>query len=160
MPKNPEEVTILLVEDDAAHARLIEKNLRRSNITNEVVKCGDGQQALDYIFHNGVQAHGAARYLLLLDLNMPGVNGYQVLERIKADPKTKTIPIIILTTTDDEREVKRCYELGCNVYITKPVDYEQFSEAIRRLGLFLTIVSMPEKQVAGTNGEGPAPDAQ
>ncbi|MGA2435551.1 MAG: response regulator [Bryobacteraceae bacterium] len=158
MAKNPEEVIILLVEDDAAHARLIEKNLRRSNITNEVVKCTDGQQALDYIFHNGVQVHGAGRYLLLLDLNMPGVNGYQVLERIKADPKTRTIPIIILTTTDDEREVKRCYDLGCNVYITKPVDYEQFSEAIRRLGLFLTIVSMPEKQLAGAAGAETAPD--
>ncbi|MGA2436261.1 MAG: response regulator [Bryobacteraceae bacterium] len=155
MSNKPEEVTILLVEDDAAHARLIEKNLRRSNIANEIVKCTDGQQALDYLFHDGVQSHSTGRYLILLDLNMPGVNGYQVLERIKADTKTRTIPIIILTTTDDAREVKRCYEMGCNVYITKPVDYDNFAEAIRRLGLFLTIVSMsiPEKAHPGHGGE-------
>ncbi|MGA2436873.1 MAG: response regulator [Bryobacteraceae bacterium] len=145
MLNNPEELIILLVEDDAAHACLIEKNLRRSNIMNEIVRCTDGQQALAFIFHSGVRIHGAGCYMILLDLNMPGVNGYQVLERIKADPKTRTIPIIILTTTDDEREIKRCYDLGCNVYITKPVDYENFAEAIHRLGLFLTIVSTPEK---------------
>ncbi|MGA2435383.1 MAG: response regulator [Bryobacteraceae bacterium] len=158
MPNKPEEVTILLVEDDAAHARLIEKNLRRSEIANEIVKCTDGQQALDYIFHN--QIYGTGRYLILLDLNMPEVNGYQVLERIKADSKTRTIPIIVLTTTDDEHEVKRCYELGCNVYITKPVDYEHFGEAIRRLRPFLTNVSMPEKVHPGHDAEEAATTAR
>jgi CheY-like chemotaxis protein len=83
----------------------------------------------------------------MLDLNMPVLDGYQVLERIKKDERTKRIPVIILTTTDEPREVRRCYELGCNVYITKPVDYEQFSEAIRKLGLFLLVATIP-------NGDG------
>ena len=74
---------------------------------------------------------------------MPVLDGYQVLEQIKANDRTKHIPVVILTTTDDAREVSRCYDLGCNVYITKPVDYQQFSEAIRRLGLFLSVVTVP-----------------
>jgi CheY-like chemotaxis protein len=145
MPKL-QEVTILLVEDDHGHARLIEKNLRRSNIRNKMVILSDGQQALDYLFGEGeYERDGAAAPLLvLLDLNLPVLDGYQVLERMKADERTKRIPVIILTTTDDEREVSRCYELGCNVYITKPVDYQQFSEAIRKLGLFLSVVIIPD----------------
>jgi CheY-like chemotaxis protein len=140
-----QEVTILVVEDDPGHARLIEKNLRRSNITNKVIKVGDGQQALDYLFGEGeyVGNERPSPLLVLLDLDMPVLDGYQVLERMKADERTKRIPVIILTTTDDAREVSRCYELGCNVYVTKPVDYEQFSEAICRLGLFLSVVTIP-----------------
>jgi CheY-like chemotaxis protein len=132
-------VTILLVEDDPGHARLIEKNLRRANITNDIVKATDGQQAVDYLFGNG----RSLSLLVLLDLNLPVLDGYQVLERMKADERTKRIPVIMLTTTDDSREVSRCYELGCNVYITKPVDYEQFSEAIRKLGLFMAVLMVP-----------------
>jgi CheY-like chemotaxis protein len=143
----PEEVVILLAEDDPGHARLIEKNLRRSNLTNEIIKLTDGQQALDYLLGNGTARRklDPSQVLVLLDLNMPGISGYQVLERLRANERTRYIPIIVLTTTDDAAEIKRCYELGCNVYITKPVDYEQFSEAIRRLGLFLTIVRMPDQ---------------
>ena len=135
-----EEITILLVEDDPGHARLIEKNLRRSSISNAIVTVGDGQQALDYLFNDDCPTS----LMVLLDLNMPVLDGYQVLERIKADEKTKHIPVIILTTTDDIREVSRCYDLGCNVYMTKPVDYQQFSESIRKLGLFLSVVTMPK----------------
>ena len=140
-----QEVTILLVEDDPGHARLIEKNLRRSNITNEVVIASDGQQALDYLFGEGEYAGSehALPLLVLLDLNMPMLDGYQVLERIKADDRTKRIPVVILTTTDDAREVSRCYDLGCNVYVTKPVDYGQLSDAISKLGLFLSVVTIP-----------------
>ena len=140
-----EEVTILLVEDDPGHARLIEKNLHRSGVTNEIVIAGDGQQGLDYLFGEGEHAGSgrATPLLVLLDLNMPGIDGFQVLERMKADERARRIPVIVLTTTDDRREVQRCYELGCNVYITKPVDYVQFSEAIRKLGLFLSIVRVP-----------------
>ena len=139
MPNLPE-VTILLVEDDPGHARLIEKNLRRANLTNSIVTVTDGQQAIDYLFNNG----RAQSLLVLLDLNLPVLDGYQVLERMKADERTKRIPVIILTTTDDTREISRCYELGCNVYINKPVDYEQFSEAIRKLGLFMAVLMIPE----------------
>jgi CheY-like chemotaxis protein len=139
-------VTILLVEDDPGHTRLIEKNLRRANIKNKMHFATDGQEAIDYLFCEGEYAKNkrASDLLVLLDLNLPGLDGYQVLERMKIDERTKRIPVIILTTTDDPREVARCYELGCNVYITKPVDYEQFSEAIRSLGLFLLVVMIPD----------------
>jgi CheY-like chemotaxis protein len=143
----PTEVTILLAEDDPGHARLIEKNLRRSGITNTIVTVGDGQRAIDYLFCEDNARGGevcAPPLLVLLDLNMPILDGYQVLERIKADERTKRIPVVILTTTDDLREVSRCYGLGCNVYVTKPIDYQQFSDAIRKLGLFLSIVTIPE----------------
>jgi CheY-like chemotaxis protein len=145
MPK-VQEVSILLVEDDPGHARLIEKNLRRSNITNAIVKAGDGQQALDYLFGEGRHAgdERPSPLLVLLDLNLPVLDGYQVLKRMKADERTRRIPVIVLTTTDDGREVTRCYELGCNVYMTKPVDYEQFSDAIRKIGLFLSVVTIPD----------------
>jgi len=140
------DITILLAEDDPGHARLIEKNLRRANIKNEIHFATNGQEALDYLFCEGEYAdnHHASHLLVLLDLNMPVLDGYQVLERMKADERTKCIPVIILTTTDDPREVNRCYELGCNVYITKPVDYEQFAEAMRKLGLFLLVVMIPD----------------
>ena len=105
----------------------------------------DGQQAVDYLFKQGdyVESPHVTPLLVLLDLNLPRLDGYQVLQRMKGDDRTKRIPVIILTTTDDKREVAKCYELGCNVYITKPVDYERFSEAIRKIGLFLSVVTVP-----------------
>jgi CheY-like chemotaxis protein len=141
-----QDVTILLVEDDPGHMRLIEKNLRRANIKNEIAFATNGQEALDYLFCEGgyTNKQPPSHPLVLLDLNLPVLDGYQVLERMKTDERTKRIPVIILTTTDDPREVVHCYELGCNVYITKPVDYEQFSEAIRKLGLFLMVVVIPD----------------
>ena len=144
---NKKSVTILLVEDDPGHARLIEKNLRRALIYNELVHVEDGRQAVDFIFCEGDYA-GRERphqLLVLLDLNMPVMDGFQVLERMKNNPETRTIPIIILTTTNDPREIKRCYELGCNIYVTKPVDYEQFSDAISKLGLMLSIIKVPNE---------------
>jgi CheY-like chemotaxis protein len=139
-------VTMVLVEDDPGHARLIERNLRRAHITNDIVVLGDGQEAVEYFFPEGedVAARRVMPLLVLLDLNLPGVDGYQVLARLKADERTRRIPVIILTTTDDPRDIKRCYDLGCKVYITKPVEHEQFAEAIRKLGLFLSVVKVPE----------------
>jgi CheY-like chemotaxis protein len=141
-----QDVTILLVEDDPGHTRLVEKNLRRAHIKNGIHFATNGQEAIDYLFCEGEYANNkrASDLLVLLDLNLPVLDGYQVLERMKGDERTKRIPVIILTTTDDPREVSRCYELGCNVYITKPVEYEQFSEAIRNLGLFLLVVMIPD----------------
>ena len=143
-----EPLTLLLVEDDPGHARLIEKNLRRANISNDIIKVSDGQQALDYLFAEGEYAGSepSSPLLVLLDLNLPVLDGYQVLQRMKAEQRTKRIPVIVLTTTDAPREVSRCYELGCNVYVTKPVDYEQFSEAIRKLGLFLSVITVPNER--------------
>jgi len=138
-------VTIVLAEDDAGHARLIQKNLRRAGISNPIQWCQNGPATLDFIQGSAEfegQPHNS-NILLLLDLNMPVMDGYHTLERLKADNDTKRIPIIILTTTGDAREVKRCYELGCNIYITKPVDYDGFSNAIRELGLFLSVITIP-----------------
>ena len=139
-------VTILLVEDKPGHARLVEKNLRRANINNPIVTVGDGGQAMAYVFREGPYSDVPMpeNLLVLLDLNLPVMDGYQVLRRMKENEATRRIPVIILTTTDDPREIHRCYDLGCNVYLTKPVDYEDFSEAIRKLGLFLSVVAIPE----------------
>ncbi len=140
-------VTILLVEDDPGHALLIEKNLRRAGIANRILKLDTGQKAVDFLFKQGEYRDDVQPMpvLLLLDLNLPVLDGYQVLSIMKKDDRTRAIPIVILTTTDNPQEVARCYELGCNVYITKPVEYEKFSEAIRRIGLFLSIVKIPEQ---------------
>ncbi|HEU0264139.1 MAG TPA: response regulator [Geobacterales bacterium] len=139
-------VTILLVEDDPGHARLIEKNLRRAAVANVIVSLDNGQKALDFLFKQGAYTDDTTPMplLVLLDLNMPVMDGYQVLKRLKADDRTKKIPVVVLTTTDNPNEIGKCYELGCNVYVTKPVEYDDFCEAIRQLGLFLTIVKVPE----------------
>ena len=143
-------VVILIAEDDEGHFSLINRNLQRAGLVNPVVRFSDGQQALDYLYGEGAFA-GAGRaspLLVLLDLNMPVLDGYQVLKQMKADESTRRIPVIILTTTDDEREVSHCYDLGCNVYMTKPVDYAEFSEAIRQIGLFLSVVTIPDGEDA------------
>lgn len=142
---SPDSVTILLVEDDPGHARLIEKNLRRGRITNELIIIRDGKEAEDYLFGEGkyVGFQRPSQLLVLLDLNLPVKDGFQVLQRLKSDDKTKLIPVVVVTSTDDSREVLRCYELGCNVFITKPVDYQKFCDAIKNLGLFLSVVSWP-----------------
>jgi len=145
MPENDLSVTIVMVEDDPGHARLIEKNLRRAHIANDIVVLRDGQEAVAYFFPDDpdTTTRRTTPLLVLLDLNLPGLDGYQVLIRLKADEHTRRIPVIILTTTDDPREIARCYDLGCNVYLTKPVVYERFAEAIRQLGLFLSVVKIP-----------------
>jgi CheY-like chemotaxis protein len=140
-----ESLTIILAEDDDGHASLIHRNLQRAGLVNGFIRVKDGQEALDLLRNEGDfvdrEIHGD--FLLLLDINMPRVDGVEVLRQIKADTKLASTPVIMLTTTDDPREVERCYKLGCNVYITKPVAYEQFVEAIRQLGLFLQVVKVP-----------------
>jgi CheY-like chemotaxis protein len=139
------ELVILLAEDDDGHAYLIQQNMQDAGLANRVVHVRDGQEALDFIYCAGAYSDRLPNgpLLLLLDINMPRVDGVEVLRRLKADPKTDELPVIVLTTTDDPREVKRCYELGCSSYVTKPVEYDKFVEAIRRLGLFLAIVKVP-----------------
>jgi CheY-like chemotaxis protein len=140
------EVTIVMIEDDEGHARLIEKNVRRAGVNNEIVPFTNGTSALDFIL--GTDRSGEVsrdRYLLvLLDLNLPDMSGIDILEKIKGNEHTKRLPVVILTTTDDEREIQRCYDLGANVYITKPVDYENFAHAIRQLGLFFAVIQIPQ----------------
>jgi CheY-like chemotaxis protein len=138
---------ILLAEDDDGHATLVQRNLTRAGVANKVVRVSDGQAALDFVRREGPYADRPANasLLLLLDINMPRVDGVEVLRQIKADPRTEPIPVIVLTTTDDPREVQRCYELGCGIYVTKPVSYDAFVEAVNRLGLFLSIVQVPRE---------------
>jgi len=133
---------IVLVEDDPGHALLIEKNLRRAGLANKIILLRDGREAMDFLFP-AVVAVDASPVLVLLDLNLPVLDGYEVLKRLKHDVRTSRIPVVILTTTDNPQEVARCYGLGCNVYVTKPVDYAQFSETINKLGMFLSIFRVP-----------------
>jgi CheY-like chemotaxis protein len=140
------DVVILIADDDAGHARLIEKNLARVGLANPILRFADGQEILDFLFRRGP---GAIRvsdtpYLLLLDIRMPKIDGVEVLRQVKADPELRKIPVSMLTTTDDPREVERCHALGCGNYLVKPVDYDKFSEVIRHLGLFISLVQVPE----------------
>ena len=143
---SPHAVTIVMIEDDQGHARLIEKNIRRAGVNNEIASFADGASALDYLL--GADKTGAVSsqrsLLILLDLNLPDMAGMDILSRIKANPHVKRSPVIVLTTTDDAQEIKKCYDLGANLYVTKPVNYEAFAHAIRQLGLFFSIVQVPE----------------
>lgn len=138
-------VCIVMIEDDEGHARLIERNIRRAGVSNDIAPFKSGTAAVDYLMGpDGSGEVSANRHLLiLLDLNLPDMSGVDILEKVKSNANTRRIPVIVLTTTDDEREVKRCYDLGANVYITKPVNYEAFANAIRQLGLFLSVIQVP-----------------
>ncbi|MBR1206492.1 MULTISPECIES: response regulator [unclassified Bradyrhizobium] len=138
-------VTIIMIEDDEGHARLIERNIRRSGVNNEIVPFTNGTEAVHYLFGkdgSAVERKGQA-LLILLDLNLPDMTGIDILKRVKENKHLKATPVVVLTTTDDSQEIKRCYELGCNVYITKPVNYESFANAIRQLGLFFSVIQVP-----------------
>jgi CheY-like chemotaxis protein len=147
MSEEQEAVLILLVEDDPGHARLIEKNLRRAGINNRILHLDNGRRGVEFLLKQGEFAgdREQAPLLVLLDMNMPELDGCQVLQRIKGEESTRKIPVVMLTTTDNPSEISRCYELGCNVYVTKPVEYDAFCEAIRKLGMFLSIVKLPER---------------
>jgi CheY-like chemotaxis protein len=139
-------VTIVMIEDDEGHARLIEKNIRRAGVNNQIVPFSAGGPAVDYLLKagdNDTGLHGGA-YLVLLDLNLPDMQGTEILRRVKQHPGLRRMPVVVLTTTDDRQEIQRCYDLGCNVYITKPVNYENFAQAIRQLGLFFMVMQVPE----------------
>lgn len=138
--KTIKELTILIAEDDDGHAELIQEGLKEAGICNTLIRFVNGEDAWNFISENG--GSDSKSYLLLLDINMPRMNGIEVLRRIKADEHLKHIPIMMLTTTDDPREVEMCYKLGCNMYITKPVQFEKFAETLRRMGLFIQIVKI------------------
>ncbi|MBI4343930.1 MAG: response regulator [Candidatus Omnitrophica bacterium] len=140
-------VIIMLVDDDEGHLLLIRENLRAAGIVNDIIEMRDGQQALDYLFRRGAYqdpAKSPRPGLVLLDIKMPKCDGYAVLEKLKADAALRSIPVLMLTSTDDQGEVNRCYALGANNYVVKPIQYEQFQERIKALGLFLDIVRLPD----------------
>lgn len=140
-------LTILLAEDDDGHAALVERNLRRAGVTNHIARVRDGQEALDYVRAEGAHAHRqpGGPLLMLLDIRMPRLDGVEVLRQLKAEPPTCGIPVIMLTTADNPHEITRCYELGCSVYVRKPVSYDELVDALRRLSLFLSIVTVPDE---------------
>lgn len=140
------EVTILIADDDPGHTRLIEKNITRAGLRNEILRFENGQVILDFLFRRGPgkQRPVDTSLLLLLDIRMPQVDGVEVLRQVKDDPELRKIPVIMLTTTDDPREVERCHALGCSNYIVKPVDYEKFADAILQMGLFIKLLQVPE----------------
>jgi CheY-like chemotaxis protein len=138
-------VKIVMVEDDEGHARLIEKNIRRAGVNNEILPFRNGTEAVSFLFGaDGSGANNSGQALLiLLDLNLPDMTGVDILKRVKENEHLKRTPVVVLTTTDDAVEIQRCYDLGCNVYITKPVNYESFANAIRQLGLFFAVIQVP-----------------
>lgn len=138
-------VTIIMIEDDEGHARLIERNIRRSGVNNEIVTFNNGTAALNYLLGDDGSGfgHRGRALLILLDLNLPDMTGTDILRQLKESRHLKCTPVVVLTTTDDSREIKRCYELGCSVYVTKPVNYESFANAIRQLGLFFSVIQVP-----------------
>jgi CheY-like chemotaxis protein len=145
MPSKP--VTLILAEDDDGHATLLERNLERAGFLNTVIRVKDGKEALEFL--EGVNAWQGNRppegpVLLVLDIRMPRMDGVEVLKYMKGHPQLARTPVVMLTTTDDPREIEKCYRYGCNLYIVKPLEYDDLVEAIRRLGLFLEIGSFPD----------------
>lgn len=141
---NPDTI-VLIAEDDDGHAALIEKHLRRTGIRMSCHRLKDGQETLEFLSGSGKNQSGKEwhRYLLLLDINLPRINGIEVLRRMKEHDLLKQVPILMLSTTDDPREVGICHSLGCNFYLTKPTEPEAFAEVIARLGSFLDVVTVP-----------------
>lgn len=150
----PESITVLLVDDDDGHALLVERHLRRAGFTDHIARARDGQEALDFLFADGDHAGRApdGPLLVLLDVRMPRVDGLEVLRRVKASPAHAALPVLMLTTTDSPQEIERCYQLGCSLYVTKPVNHDQFSEALQRLASFLSVVAVPREDALARGG--------
>jgi len=151
------QVTILLVEDDDGHARLLEKNLRRGGMINRLVRVGDGQAAVDYVSRTGAYQDTSAYpdpSVVLLDVRMPRLDGFEVLAHMKTDPALMKIPVIMLTSTDNQNEINRAYELGANGYVVKPVGIESFIDRVVKLGMFIEVIELPEQ--CGQTGNGTA----
>lgn len=142
-------VELLLVEDNPSDVELTLHVLKKHSFCNRIKVVRDGAAALDFVFGAASQeSHhiGDIPKLILLDLKLPKVNGMEVLGRIKADPSTKRIPVVVLTSSREDRDLLTCYELGVNSYIVKPVDFAQFTEAIRQLGLYWLLLNQPPPQ--------------
>lgn len=134
-------IRILITEDDDGHAELITEGLRDTGVSNEIMRFNDGLELWEFLNEN-LKNPDQEDFLILLDINMPRMNGVETLGLIKKHPDMKDIPVIMLTTTDDQREIDKCYQLGCNVYITKPINFTLFAETLKRIGLFIQIMKV------------------
>ncbi len=136
---------ILLVEDSLNDIELILTSLAENNLGNEVVVVRDGEEALDYIYRRGVfrLRREGNPVVVMLDLKLPKVDGFEVLGRLKSDPNLRVIPVVVLTSSREERDLSRCYELGTNAYVVKPIDFHEFVDVIKNLGLFWAIINEP-----------------
>lgn len=137
---------VLLVEDNPDDEALAIRALRRNNILNEIVVVRDGVEALDYLFASGAYAGrdlSIQPAVILLDLKLPRLDGIEVLRRLRADDRTKFLPVVILTSSKEEQDLLNSYSLGCNSYVIKPVDFVQFAEAIRQLGMYWLLLNEP-----------------
>ena len=135
---------ILIAEDDEGHYTLMRRNLYRSGLSNEIIRFHDGQELLDYADRLKQEDQLNSRpHLLFLDIRMPKVDGLQVLERIKADSSLRRMPVIVITTAADIGAIEHCHQLGCCMYLVKPVEYEKFVEMMQKVGNFLSIVELP-----------------
>ena len=142
------EKDILLVEDNPADVTLTLRALKKANIVNGVVVARDGIEALDYLFAKGQYAERDKKELpivVLLDLKLPKVDGIEVLKQVRNNPLTKLLPVVILTSSKEESDVQKCYEYNCNSYVRKPVDFNQFAEAVKQLGLYWLVLNEPPK---------------
>jgi two-component system, response regulator len=139
-------IEILLVEDNPNDVELTLHALKKNNLANRIDIVRDGAEALEYLFGSGTDAGGDINHkpkVILLDLKLPKVDGMEVLKRIKADERTRSIPVVVLTSSREERDIVESYRLGVNSYIAKPVDFEQFTEAVRQLGLYWLLLNQP-----------------
>jgi two-component system response regulator len=148
------QVEILLVEDNQDDVELTLHALKKENLANNIHVARDGEEALDFLFCNGNHADRSfddPPRLILLDLKLPKVDGMEVLKRLKADPRTKTIPVVILTSSKEERDLVKGYDLGANSYIQKPVDFDQFRDTVKNVGLYWLLINQPPVADAPAN---------
>jgi len=138
-----ETVDILLVEDNAADGELTLRALRKGNLANHITWVRDGAEALDFLFRNGQYAERAAVHprLILLDIKLPKVDGIEVLQRIKTDADMRVIPVVMVTSSAEGRDIEECYKLGVNSYVVKPVEFERFSETVSKAGFYWMLVN-------------------
>lgn len=147
---NDSEMIVLHAEDDDGHATLIQRHLRRAGLEAQFVRARNGSEALDLIDRRDRERRG--RFVVLLDIRMPKLDGIELLRILKSERNTSVVPIYIFTTTDDPRDIERCFELGCNAFLTKPTAPDQLIETIRRLAHFLQVAALPEVPLVPIQG--------
>jgi two-component system response regulator len=144
---NNNTIEVLLVEDNISDAELTIRELKKHHMANNLVHVKDGEEALDFIFgkgtYEGKRDSLPLPKVILLDIQMPKINGIEVLQQLKGNPQTASIPVVILTSSKENPDIKKCYELGANSYIVKPVNFEGFAEAIRNLGFYWLLLNQP-----------------